>query len=329
MNIKLSVIVPTFNRAKLLNNTLKSISNQIFDKEDFEVIVVDNGSTDNTKEVTAQFQNKINYLYYYYDATPGLHIGRHIGLKRAKSEILVYTDDDIEAFPTWLEAIWESFQDNEVVLVGGKNLPKYEVKPPFWILEMWYKLNEFGHLLGELSILDFGNELKEISPYFVFGCNFSVRKKIIECAQGFHPDAMPFNLIHFRGDGETAISKYIENNKLKTLYNPKASVYHLITTDRLTVDYFSRRAFLQGISDSFTKLREKDTNNSESITFKRKLRQWIHYYKNQLSTILQTTRYTESEKQRYKSYTTGFDYHQKMYKSNQDVKNWVLKENYF
>ncbi len=329
MNIKLSVIVPTYNRSKLLNNTLESISNQTFNKEDFEVIVVDNGSTDNTKGVTFQFQNKINHLYYYYDATPGLHVGRHIGLKRAKSEILVYTDDDIEASPIWLEGIWESFQDKEVVLVGGKNLTKYEVKPPFWILEMWYRLNKFGHLIGELSILDFGNEVKEISPYFVFGCNFSVRKKIIESAHGFHPDAMPFDLIHFRGDGETTISKYIETNELKTIYNPKASVCHVVTSERLTVDYFCRRAFFQGISDSFTQLREKDAKNSESVTLKRKLKQWIHYYKNQLSTILQATRYTESEKQRFKSYTIGFEYHQKMYKSNQDVKKWVLKENYF
>ncbi len=54
-------------------------------------------------------------------------------MKMAKSDILVYADDDIEAFPTWLAAIAESFQNQDVVLVGGKNLPKFEATPPEWI----------------------------------------------------------------------------------------------------------------------------------------------------------------------------------------------------
>ena len=94
--------------------------------EQFEVLIVDNGSTDKTREVCSSFKNTIPNLRYFYEETPGLHVGRHLGMKMAKSELLVYADDDIEAFPTWLEGIAESFRDEEVVLVGGKNLPKFE-----------------------------------------------------------------------------------------------------------------------------------------------------------------------------------------------------------
>jgi glycosyltransferase involved in cell wall biosynthesis len=123
--LNLSVIIPTRNRANYLKNAFESIKNQSLPSNEYEVIVVDNGSTDNTKQIVEEFNSNVQNIRYFFDATPGLHIGRHIGLKESQSDILVYADDDIEAFPTWLEGIWESFQDNNVALVGGKNLPKW------------------------------------------------------------------------------------------------------------------------------------------------------------------------------------------------------------
>jgi glycosyltransferase involved in cell wall biosynthesis len=224
---------------------------------DFEVIIVDNGSTDNTKAVVKNYEGLIKNICYFYEESLGLHIGRHKGLKEAKSDILVYADDDIEAFPTWLEGIWESFQDDSVALVGGKNLPLWEDEPPYWIYEMWMDTNQYGQALGYLSILDFGDTIMEIPPNYVWGCNFSVRKKIILGAKGFHPDGFPQHMIKYRGDGETHISQYIGKTNFKTIYNPKASVYHFVPKNRLTVDYFCKRAFNQGVSDSFADFRRK------------------------------------------------------------------------
>jgi len=94
-------------------------------------------------------------------------------------------------------------------------------------------------ILIYLSILDLGDTIKTINPYHVFGCNFSIRKKILLEAGGFHPDAMPQELIRFRGDGESHVSRYILVHGYKTLYHPKASVYHLVTHNRMTEDYFT------------------------------------------------------------------------------------------
>jgi len=259
--MKLSVIISTRSRVNLLAATLKSISQQTFPLTEFEVIIVDNGSTDNTKQVVENCMNNSDNIRYFYDATPGLHVGRHRGLKEAKAELLVYADDDIEAFPEWLEAIWESFQDNEVVLVGGKNLPKWEAEPPYWIYEMWMDISDLGHSLGYFSILDFGDKTMEIDPGYVWGCNFSIRKKILLEAKGFHPDGFPQNMIKYRGDGETSVSNYIRKMKYKTIYNPKASVYHFVPKNRMTIDYICKRAFNQGISDSFTEIRKKYIND--------------------------------------------------------------------
>jgi glucosyl-dolichyl phosphate glucuronosyltransferase len=262
--ISLSVIIPTRNRYKFLDGVLLSLTKQTYDAELFEVIVVDNGSTDNTKEICESYTNRIQNLHYYYDATPGLHIGRHLGLKMAGSDILVYADDDVEAFPMWLEGIAEAFRDKEVVLVGGKNLPKFEADPPDWILKMWEKDRNGNRVLGYLSILDFGDEIKDISPNYVFGCNFSIRKNILLEAGGFHPDAMPQELIRYRGDGESHVSRYISEKSYNTLYQPKASVYHSVPSGRLSEGYFCQRAFNQGISDSYTQLRNQHLENIQT-----------------------------------------------------------------
>ena len=259
--MKLSIIIPTRNRAHLLNVALKSLMIQTYPSSEFEIIIVDNGSKDNTQKIFEGYNKKFKNMRYFYDETPGLHIGRHRGLKEAQTELLVYADDDIEAFPTWLEGIWESFQDKNVVLVGGKNLPKWENEPPYWIYEMWMNINQYGHSLGFLSILDFGNRIIEIDPRYVWGCNFSIRKNVLLEAKGFHPDGFPQEMIKYRGDGESSVSNHIRKQNYKTLYNPKASVYHFVPKDRMTLDYFCKRAFNQGISDSFANTRKNLRND--------------------------------------------------------------------
>lgn len=334
--IQLSVIIPTRNRSSLLNLTLTSITKQSLPKDSFEVIVVDNGSTDDTKAIVDSFKNKLPHLIYHYDDRPGLHVGRHDGYKLSNSDILVYADDDIEAFPTWLETIYEEFQDKSTVLVGGKNLPKFENKPPFWILEMWYRLINEGHCLYELSLIDFGEVRKEISPFYVFGCNYAIRKSVVHDAGGFHPDGVPIEMIRYRGDGESYVSRYISDNHLKTIYNPKASVYHQVPKGRMTVDYFCERAFRAGVERSYVYLRSKNgvEESQTSLSIIKRLRNKLNIVLGfssvkLLYNILQEIGKTEIERQMIRAERTGYDYHQKMYKNNKDLQEWVHKKDYW
>src|SRR5215216_4801701 len=101
----ISVIIPTYNRATLLRKALQSIVKQTLSKKEFEVIVIDNNSTDNTAEVVSQYAYNWNNLKYFHESSAGLHAARHRGLKESAGEILVFADDDIEALPSWLEGI--------------------------------------------------------------------------------------------------------------------------------------------------------------------------------------------------------------------------------
>lgn len=312
----MSVIIPTRNRADSLQLTLESLQSQTLSADSFEVLIIDNGSTDNTKQVALSFQQKLGNIRYFFDPTPGLHVGRHLGMKMAESEILVYADDDIEAFPSWLEAVGKSFQDPEVALVGGKNLPKFESKPPEWISKMWEKSHNGKKIIYPLSIIDLGNDYMDISPFLVFGCNFSVRKSLLLKAGGFHPDSFPPELIRYRGDGESQVSKYIMSHNYRTIYNPDASVFHIVPNLRMTEEYFCQRFFQQGISDSYVNIRI-NKNALCAMMLKRLILKHIPFL----------TRNVISRKHLI-CYWQGYDFHQKEVRDDPELYKWIMKDNY-
>jgi glycosyltransferase involved in cell wall biosynthesis len=325
----ISVIIPTRNRANLLPAALQSIIEQNLSVDQFEVLVVDNGSTDHTAEVTAQFAGRLPNLEYFYESQPGLHAGRHRGLNEAHGDVLVYIDDDIRATPSWLEAIAGNFADPEVAMVGGNNYPDFQGPVPGWLERLWAKPAMGGQGIGYLSILSLPNGRREISPYLVWGCNFSIRKQVVLDAGGFHPDSVPRELIRFRGDGETHVSRYVLENKLRCIYDSRASVYHAVTRERMSFDYFRQRAFNQGVSDSYTRLRNPLTRRLLSDyhaiarrffgKVRRKLRlDMVGDPELRKLTMLMREGYQE-----------GFEYHKKMYKEDAEVRAWVHKPDYF
>ncbi len=316
--IQLSVIIPTRNRCLLLNRTLKSILAQTYQQEHFEIIIVDNGSTDATSKIAGEYYGRFQNIVYVHEEKPGLHEGRHAGLRVSQGKILIYADDDIEAFPSWLEGVHESFLDERVGLVGGKDLPLYESSPPGWLEDLWEKV-EHGRYLTYYSLLDLGDALMEIEPDFVFGCNFSIRKDLLLQIQGFHPDGIPESLMKFRGDGETFVARQVRKLGYKIIYNPKASVKHWVPESRLNLEYIKKRAFMSGVSQSYTDTREE-------IMFG-KNKNWIKTNLNKIRTLKLFFRKSLKSKI-LKSYYAGYQFHQDQLKKDKDLIKWVLQKNY-
>lgn len=329
--IQLTVIIPTRNRAKTLSATLESIEKQTLDQSLFEVIVCNNNSTDNTSEIANSFVNKFQHFKYIITSEPGLHVGRNKGFREAKGDILVYVDDDIEAIPEWLCTINEVFKDEHIALVGGKNLPKWEVDPPDWALGLWKPNKDGNRIVGSFSLIDLGDQIKEINPYYVFGCNFSVRKSIIKETKGFHPDGMPQEIIEYRGDGESAISDYIKQRGYKTIYHPNASIYHVVSRERLTIDYLRKRGFNQGVSSSYTTIRsQKSTTKIKAINLKSNLKNLLIFQLQFLRNIIKRMTvggniYQQAIDQGTKE---GYTFHQNKVKESPALKAWVMKDNY-
>lgn len=337
MDIKYSIIISTLNRAVYLIKCLECLLKVDFDPNIIEVIVIDNDSTDDTKCVVDYFKDKISYLRYFFSDMPGLHTGRNLGFQKAEGDILCYIDDDSFVSKRWLKGIESAFSDSDVMMVGGPCLPEFENEPPRWLDYFWSEC-EFGKTLGNLSLLDFGEKLMNISPMYVNGCNFNIRKNMLAEVGGFHPDAMPRKLIRYRGDGESFVSRMLIEMGYKALYSPDVKIHHFIPASRMTTEYFQYRSYVQGISTSYAKIRmDNGVDNIElSTNTKNKsfLMGIIKIIKGKVKTLVKALNTEETEEivklreMFQKSSKEGFHYHQEEIKRDPKLLEWVLRENY-
>ncbi len=326
----ISIIIPTLNRSPTLAIAIKSFVAQNFPGDEFEIIVVDNGSNDDTKQIveTAIANHPSAQIHYIYEPEPGLLSGRHRGALEAKGNILIFVDDDIQADVNWLQAIQESFADPSVQIVGGRNLPNYEVEPPEW-LEWFWEEHQYGQSCGYLSLLDFGDQVREIDSNYVWGLNFSIRKQALFDLRGFHPDSVPKHLQYFQGDGETGLTLKANQLGYKAIYQPRALVLHQVSKERMTYEYFEKRSFFQGVCNSYTDIRQSN-GKLKSTSVKEKIKASLKVIKQKILTKNKIFSEKEALKQRFHTaFLEGYQFHQNAVRQNPEILNWILKSDYW
>src|SRR3990172_1969071 len=109
MKIYASVIICTRNRRTYVKKCLQSLLEQDYRKNNFEVVLVDNASTDGTKDEVMEFSSLLN-LQYVWEPIPGVSRARNRGLEKARGEIGVFLDDDTVAYPNWLTELLKPFE---------------------------------------------------------------------------------------------------------------------------------------------------------------------------------------------------------------------------
>jgi glucosyl-dolichyl phosphate glucuronosyltransferase len=334
----ISIIVPTLNRASSLKLAIASFCHQTLSPDRFEIIVVDNGSTDNTRDVTQAAMDEFPQIHIRYicEPEPGLLSGRHCGAAAAAGDILTFVDDDIEANPNWLQAIQTSFDDPTIQIVGGRNLPKYEAEPPAWLEWFWME-HPHGKLCPALSLLDFGEEPHDIDANYIWGLNFSIRKHALVELGGFHPDCIAKQLQHFQGDGETGLTRKANAVGYRAIYQPQALVFHSVSKDRMMYEYFDRRFYYQGVCDSYTRVRKDRDRIQQQIVMNkikapfRKIKQLGNrLLGNNLVELNESATEQERLQARFdRAYRAGYQFHQDAIIRNSELLDWVLKQDYW
>jgi len=254
--IKISLIVPTYNRADYLKFSLPTFVHQSLDKSLYEILVIDNNSTDKTKEITFEIlgNSKRNWKYIF-EGNQGLHYARNRGIVEAKGEIIIFGDDDIEADYQWLESIYSEFKNNERAgVVGGKILPKWSSEPPEWIYDYGTK-----KIHGVFAYLDLGEERRAIYNCFIFGCNFAIRKNIAIQIGGSPPDTFPGKLKYLSGRGECGMIESTMKLNYDIIYIPEASVLHNADSSRTTLKYFVDRYERWAIEEAYAVYRKNSS----------------------------------------------------------------------
>jgi glucosyl-dolichyl phosphate glucuronosyltransferase len=339
----LSVIIPTRNRASFAADLLDTLAAQIPVPFSWEVLVIDNGSTDQTERIV---QEKISTLpieiRYIYEPRPGLHNGRHRGALDGCGKYLAYLDDDVILTPTWIHGV-EQLMGRQAEAVVGRILPKWETRPPGWLAALAQ-----GEESSYFSLLDRGTHGFYIDPSFVYGDNFLIPRQLVFDLGGFHPDSMPADQLRYRGDGESALMLRFKEAGCRAWYDPAATVYHRVPRSRMSLDYLRKRAFAQGISDSFTEIRSKkyETSAVEDIinTYSELPHPTLSSYINRLkgksfaqlcssfaTRILRFVPFSQPyiRKQLKIALLAGFNYHQNEVRNDPKLLKWVLQENYW
>lgn len=250
MNPEISIIICTFNRFHYLEKCLASLESQIFDRENFEIILVDAGSTDRTSEIIQKYSN-ILPIHLFSAPNTGLSDTRNIGIKNASGEILAFLDDDAIADPGWLTQIYQSFRqaNPKIWACGGKSLLLPEIPLPPWL--------NIGmlHFLGQL---DYGNSgfIMDSSNKNPVGLNMAFTKSTFD-RLGLFNTRLGRSKGTLLSNEETDFFRKMRQNNLKIFYNPKMLVYHHVAGERTTKDFFYNRYFWQGRSDAVMDNEEK------------------------------------------------------------------------
>lgn len=254
----ISVIICTYNRARYISAVLESIAGCGY--EDYEIIVVDNNSSDNTADLVSAFEQKHQGLKLRYCVEPvqGLSSARNRGIAEAQGDILVFVDDDATVGKGYLSCYAELFERRpEVYAAGGPIIPSYECGgEPAW---MTYHLRRL--LTGYLYFGD--RERAFPGKQYPGGGNAAYRKEVFRKI-GLYNTALGRNGGNLGGGEEKDIFRRMEEKGLGYVYVPGSVLYHSIPDYKLEDDYFNRLTL--GIGES-ERIRTRAV--SKSAYFKR------------------------------------------------------------
>jgi glucosyl-dolichyl phosphate glucuronosyltransferase len=260
-DVRLSVVTSTYNRGALLEGAVRSILAQQDPRTPpFELIVVDNNSSDNTKQIVERFAAADPRVRYVFEPQQGSSHGRNAGIRAARAPIIAFTDDDVRVEPDWLAAIARAFAEHpEADVAGGRVLPLWPAPPPAWLTrDHWMPL----------ALVDYGEAPVAIDadrPVCLVTANCAFRRRLFETVGAFAPE---FQL------GDHGRLGSVEDHELqlrvlaaggKIFYDPRIVVHAEIQQNRLDRAYHRRWHVGHGYFHAL--LRTKELENTTVGTF--------------------------------------------------------------
>jgi glycosyltransferase involved in cell wall biosynthesis len=229
----LSIVICTYNRAEKLKLVLDDVLNNPLNVHlDFELIVVDNNSKDQTEPVVKAFDASLSpRLRYVFEERQGLSNARNRGVCEARGEWICFTDDDVRLDRNWLTSISSAIKANpQMAAYGGRIKAKWVADPPKWFIrEGRYAMNG-----GAIVSCDLGNDIfslneKDMHP---IGANMGFRKDVFDKVGLFHPALGKMGNTPSLGE-DAEFSKRVSDAGYEILYLPDSIVWHDIEIDRL------------------------------------------------------------------------------------------------
>ena len=245
--MRLSVIICTWNRAKNLRETLRSLEqSQLPADTTWEIIIVDNNSSDETRAVCQFFVDRSPERYrYIFEKRQGKSFALNAAVETAKGQILMFTDDDVTVDPAWLSETLRVFERHPCAGVTGKIIAQWNSDKPDWVTSAGpYKL------MPAILSYDLGEEACEIKAP-AYGANLSLRREVFEKYGLFRTDLGPTAGSEIRGEDNEFCWRLLHSGE-RIIYAPKAIVFHPVEKHRIDKRYF--QTWYYGMGQSLPRL---------------------------------------------------------------------------
>ena len=241
--VDITVILCTYNRCESLGKTLEGIAaSRLPETIEWEVLVVDNNSTDETRKVTEDFNRQYPGRFrYVFEGQQGLSCARNRGIRESKSDILVFTDDDVTVESEWLWSLTSALRGSEWAGAGGQIAPLWSASPPNWVS------TSDTNITGPFAIFNLGTEPAELRrpPY---GANMAFRREMFTKYGEFRLD-LGRSGSNLQGREEVEFANRLLAGGERLRYEPRAVIYHTIPKRRMRRRYVLKWWYWYGRSE--------------------------------------------------------------------------------
>jgi glycosyltransferase involved in cell wall biosynthesis len=238
-----SVILCTYNRSSLLYRALESVAASTMPAGvQWEVLVVDNNSSDQTRAVVEEFcRNSPDRFRYLFEGRPGKSYALNTGIAAAQGNELAFMDDDVTVAPTWLQNLTAPLRADQCAGVGGPVFPQWTSAPPRWLSPQGWAV------AGPLVYFDRGTQPRVLKESLV-GTNMAFQRRVFEQYGSFRLDLGPAPGTEIRNEDSEFARRLLDGGE-EFHYEPSAVVYHFIAPERLQQRYFLAWWFDKGRSE--------------------------------------------------------------------------------
>lgn len=264
--IRLSLIVATFNRSEQLLTTLLSVAQQSHTAEEWECIVVDNNSKDDTRSVVEKFisEHPTQNFRYKFVEEQGLSFARNGGIREAKGDIVAFIDDDERIVADFVSAYIELFDLHpDAMSAGGEIIAEYPFGRPRWMSRYAEK--------PIANPMSFGSHIRLFPKGLIpGGGNMAVRRKALDIV-GLFDTSLGRTGKSLTGGEESDLFERMAEQEMACYYVPRAVMYHIIPKEKLSLDYFRRLNFNNGRSQ----LRRAELHHRTPMLYIKECAKWV------------------------------------------------------
>ncbi len=252
MSKNITIAICTYNRSALLKLAIESVINQTADKSKYDILIIDNNSTDNTEQITKQYIEQTKNIRYIKEYNQGLSFARNRAYKESHTEYVGYIDDDAKSAETYIDTAISIIKKFNPDIFGGPIYPYYLHQKPEWFKDEYELLlpqKDTGWMPANSSLN---------------GSNMIFRKSLLEDYNGFDPNLGMIGEQIKYGEETSLIHKVLKDNK-KMYYSLELIVYHIVAEFKTNLLYYFYRYTETGLANYKVNSNQKSDSSDIAI----------------------------------------------------------------